>query len=209
MTQLERSLLYRVDWTHNRIQDLAYTIQFWFWCTEYAAIVVTVVWTRWGWYGLIHSEYRTVGKRRGTGRASRAMYRDHTPRIAFYSVEATLRMSQYGGGSSSIVLQRPETYDNGFTHPLMDRDPGYWDNPPALMAAVPDGGWLPVNPGDTPGQMLPEMYSVAVGTAQVPPWSREPDADTVLFYPGDLTGTTIEGNVYESESHRTDAVSRA
>jgi len=96
VTQLERSLLYRVDWTHNRIQDLAYTIQFWFWYTEYAAIVVTMVCTKWGWYGLIHREYRTVAKRRGIGRASRRMYRDHTPRVGVYSVANVLWMSQFG-----------------------------------------------------------------------------------------------------------------
>lgn len=210
MTQLERSLLYRVDWTHNRIQDLAYTIQFWFWCTEYAAIVITVVWTRWGWYGLIHPEYRSIGKHQGTERASRRMYRGHTPRVAFYSVEATLRMAQYGDGSSSIVRPRPETNDSGFMHPLMDRDTGYWNNPPACLSAVPEADWSRVTPPEDPYWFGEEAFEgpwpVAVGTAQVPPWSWEPDADTVLFYLGDLSGTTIEGSIYESENHRPDHV---
>ena len=196
MTQLERSLLYRVDWTHNRIQDLTYTIQFWFWCTEYAAIVVTVVWTRWGWYGIIHPEYRTTAKRRGTGRASRAMYRGHQTRVGVYSVQNVLWMSQFGEGSSSIVRERPETYDNGFTHPLMDRDPGYWDERPALLPAV-----------SAAHPALPPVPTVTA-TAQVPPWSREPDADTVLFYLGDLSGTTIEGSIYESENRRADSILR-
>lgn len=212
MTQLERSLLYRVDWTHNRVQDLAYTIQFWFWCTEYAAIVVTVVWTRWGWYGLIHSEYRTVGKRRGTTRASWGTYRGYVSRPRFYSVEATLRMSKFGGTTSSIVKPRPESHDNGFVHMLVDRDPGYWDNRPACLPAIPEGGWSRVTPPDDPYWFGEEAFDgpwpVVVGTAQVPPWSREPDADTVLFYLGDLTGSTIEGSIYESENHRSDSVSR-
>lgn len=196
MTQLERSLLYRVDWTHNRIQDLVYTIQFWFWCTEYAAIVVTVVWTRWGWYGLIHPEYRTVGKRRGTERASRRAYRDHTPRVSIYSVHNVLWMSQFGDESSSIVLPRLETHDNGFIHPLMDRDAGYWDNPPALASARSEDH-PPLPPVDTVRAIAP-----------VAEWSRWPDDDTVLFYLGDLSGTTIEGTVYESENASEDAVLR-
>ena len=196
MTRLERSLLYRVDWTHNRLQDIGYTIQFWFWFTEYAAIVVTLIWTKWGWYGVIHPEYRRVGKRRGTERASRRMYRGRIPRVAFYSVEATLRMSKFGGSTSSIVKPRPETNDNGFMHGLMDRDPGYWDNRPALLPAV-----------SAPHPALSPAPTVT-GTAQVPEWSRFPDGETVLFYLGDLTGSTIEGMANESSGHSQDMVSR-